>query len=291
MILLFGSTGYIGSEFKKQLEYNKILHYCCPSAKHTTYYDLESMYEDMNYPVIEAVINAAGYTGKPNVDACENNKEETLQGNVLWPQILTDFCMLNEIPLLHVSSGCIYEGDNFKKGFTEKDVPNLRFDLQNCSFYSGTKTMAEDVVCKFKKSWICRLRIPFEEYDNPRNYISKLLSYDTLLNVENSLSNKHEFVSACINMIKNKVDYGIYNVTNTGYIETKQVIDFIKKYNISSTQFKFFNNLQDFYDSGVAIAKRSNCILDNTKLLKTGIKMLDVHESIETCIRNFKKIT
>ena len=31
------------------------------------------------------VINAAGYIGKPNVDACENAKAETLLGNVVLP--------------------------------------------------------------------------------------------------------------------------------------------------------------------------------------------------------------
>ena len=32
------------------------------------------------------VINAAGFTGKPNVDACENQKSETVAGNVTLAQ-------------------------------------------------------------------------------------------------------------------------------------------------------------------------------------------------------------
>lgn len=289
MILLFGSTGYIGTEFKKQLELKKIPFTCCPPAKNTTFDDLYSMYQFMDYPLVDAVINAAGYTGKPNVDACENNKEETLNGNVLWTQILTDFCMFNKIPLLHVSSGCIYEGNKDGKGFTEEHAPNLRFDLNNCSFYSGTKVIAEKIVSTFEKSWICRLRIPFEQFNNKRNYISKLINYDKLLDVENSLSNKHEFVSACISIILNQVDYGIYNVTNTGSIQTRFVTDLLEKYNIVDKKFDFFKTEEDFYNSGLVIAKRSNCVLDNTKLLNTGIKMTHIEESIENCIKNFVK--
>ena len=110
MIILFGSSGYIGSEFKRQLEELKLPFFCWSNSSKTTFVDLEKWYDASGYPIIDAVINAAGYTGKPNVDACESNKEDTLHGNVLWPQILTDWCILNDIPLGHVSSGCIYQG-------------------------------------------------------------------------------------------------------------------------------------------------------------------------------------
>ena len=97
MIILFGSTGYIGSEFKRQLEQKQIEFKCWNDTANTTFYDLEKWYADAGYPVIDVVINAAGYTGKPNVDACELAKEDTIHGNIVWPQILTDWCMLNDI--------------------------------------------------------------------------------------------------------------------------------------------------------------------------------------------------
>ena len=110
MIILFGATGYIGSEFKKQLEVLKVPVFLWSNTRVTTFQDLENWYAEKGYPLIEYVINAAGYTGKPNVDACELHKDDTIHGNVIWPTILTDWCILNDIPLGHVSSGCIYEG-------------------------------------------------------------------------------------------------------------------------------------------------------------------------------------
>ena len=287
MIILFGSTGYIGSEFKRQLEQKQIEFKCWNDTANTTFYDLEKWYEDTGYPVIDAVINAAGYTGKPNVDACELAKEDTIHGNIVWPQILTDWCMLNDITLGHVSSGCIYSGRRLDgEPFTEEDEPNFSFKQNNCSFYSGTKAIAEKIVSKWNKNYIWRLRIPFEENNNSRNYISKMLRYDKLLQAENSISNKQEFVSACIQTFTNKVPFGIYNVTNTGYITTDSLIEKLMRTIAKDKNFTLIDEEQLY--KNYAKTPRSNCVMSNSKLLETGIKMKTVDESIDYCLNNWK---
>ncbi len=287
MIILFGSTGYIGNEFKCQLEKKQIEFKCWPNAENTTFNDLESWYRESGYPSIDAVINAAGYTGKPNVDACELSKENTIHGNIIWPQILTDWCILNDIKLGHVSSGCIYSGRRLDGNpFTENDEPNFSFKQNNCSFYSGTKAIAEKIVSRWNKNYIWRLRIPFEENNNSRNYISKMLRYDKLLQAENSISNKHEFVSACIQTITNEVPFGIYNVTNTGYITTDTLIEKLKKTIAKDKNFTLID--EETLYKNYAKTPRSNCVMSNNKLLKTGIKMKTVDESIDYCLNNWK---
>ena len=286
MIILFGSTGYIGSEFVKQLAELKLPVFLWPNTKNTTFKDLEKWYDEAGYPMIGAVINAAGYTGKPNVDACELDKTSTIHGNIVWPQILTDWCMLNDIPLGHVSSGCIYEGRRSDSTpFTEEDEPNFSFKYGNSSFYSGTKAIAESIVGKWEKSYIWRLRIPFEEQNNPRNYLSKINNYKLLLDAENSISNKQEFVSACIQTITKKVPYGIYNVTNGGYITTKQVTEMIENTISPGKKFEFVGE-EDFYKN-VAKTPRSNCVMSNEKLLSTGIKMRTAEDAIAYCLNNW----
>lgn len=287
MIILFGYKGYIGEEFKKQLETRKLPVFLWPNTHKTTFKDLEEWYDNAGYPLIGAVINAAGYTGKPNVDVCESNKDDTIHGNITWPQILTDWCTLNDIPLGHVSSGCIYTGRRADgKGFTEEDEPNFSFKQGNCSFYSGTKAIGENVVSKWEKSYIWRLRIPFDQNNNPRNYITKMMKYEKLLSAENSISNKQEFVSACIETMVTKVPYGIYNVTNTGHITTEQLVERLKK---TIGKDKVFNiiNEEEFYKT-CAKTPRSNCVMDNSKLLNTGIKMRTVDEALDYCLDNWK---
>jgi UDP-glucose 4,6-dehydratase len=287
MIILFGSTGYIGSEFKRQLEQKNIEFKCWPNAANTTFYDLEKWYEKAGYPIIDAVINASGYTGKPNVDACETNKDVCIHANIIFPQILTDWCVLNGIPLGHVSSGCIYYGSGPNgTGFTEEDEPNFSFKQNNCSIYSGIKVLSENMVRKWEKSYVWRLRMPFEEYDHPRNLISKMLKYQKQLKAENSISHKQEFVNACIETIIRKVPYGTYNVTNTGYITTELLVDKLKKTIAKDKVFELIDS-EEFYKS-CASTPRSNCILDNSKLLSTGIKMSNVEDSLNYCLNNWK---
>ena len=286
MIILFGSNGYIGEEFAKQLKHlNKNVYYW-PNTRKTTFQDLEKWYELRGYPYIDAVINAAGYTGKPNVDSCEIEKSLTVHGNIVWPQILTDWCTLNDIPLGHVSSGCIYTGKKEDgSGFTEEDSPNFSWNQNNCSFYSGTKSVGEDVVSKWEKNYIWRLRIPFENINNNRNYLSKILNYKKLLNAENSISNKQEFVSACIQLILRKSPFGIYNITNTGYITTEQIVEKMKKTIVKNKDFEFIDD--SLFYKNLSKTPRSNCILDNKKLLSVGIEMSDVNESIDYCLNNW----
>ncbi len=290
MIILFGSNGYIGSEFARQLEEAKIPAFFWPNTRKTTFQDLEKWYSDHGYPLIEFVINAAGYTGKPNVDACETNKRDTIHGNVVWPTILTNWCALNDIPLGHVSSGCIYNGKkivgNTYSTFTENDIPNFDWNHNNCSFYSGTKSLSEDIIKQWKSHYIWRLRIPFDEYDSPRNYISKMMTYKKLLNAENSISHRGEFVSACIEMITKKVECGTYNVTNTGYITTERLVSKLKNTILKDRQFELIDD-DEFYSNFVK-TPRSNCILDNTKLLNTGIKMRTVDEAVDYSLNNWK---
>jgi UDP-glucose 4,6-dehydratase len=283
MILLFGSRGYIGSEFRKQLSKRKIPFIAWQGAKKTSFDQLQTFFK---FNKINYVINAAGYTGKPNVDACELNKEETFYGNVLWPQILVHFCQLNDIVLGHVSSGCIYAGKRPDGlGFTEEDEPNFSFKQNNCSFYSGTKALAETSVSSYEKNYIWRLRIPFEKNDNPRNYISKMLKYPKLLQAENSISNKEEFVSACIECIIKNAPFGIYNVVNTGSITTEALVDKLKNTIAKNRDFNLISE-EELYKN-YASTPRSNCVMSNAKLLNAGIKIKSVGESLDYCLNNW----
>lgn len=287
MIILFGSKGYVGSEFVRQLNEKKLPVFFWPNSHKTTFQDLENWYDDAGLPMIGAAINAAGYTGKPNVDACEINKEATIHGNIVFPQILTDWCMLNDIPLGHVSSGCIYQGKKSDgSGFTEEDEPNFSWAQNNCSFYSGTKALGEKVVSKWEKNYIWRLRIPFDEYDGPRNYISKMLKYQRLMSAENSISHKAEFVSACIESITKQIPYGTYNVTNTGYITTELLIKKLENTLAKDKKFELIS--EEELHSTVVKTPRSSCVLDNSKLLNAGIKMRSADEALNSCLANWK---
>jgi UDP-glucose 4,6-dehydratase len=260
------------------------------------------------------LINAAGYTGKPNVDACELDKAGTLLGNAILPQTIAQACAEAGVPWGHVSSGCIFSGAKISSagktrverdlnradlyqlaeqkspailGFTETDTPNFSFRDPPCSFYSGTKALAEEVIADIGQSYIWRLRIPFDEFDNARNYLSKLQRYAKVYESVNSISHRTDYVKACLDAWEMRAPFGIYNVTNPGFVTTRQVVNQIEVILKPGKSFDYWSCDAEFYRVA-AITPRSNCVMDVSKLLATGVKIRGVEEALEDSLRSWK---
>lgn len=90
------------------------------------------------------VLNAAGCTGRPNVDWCEDNKEATMRSNVIGTLNLADCCFLAGVHCTVFATGCIYKYDDAHPiggpGYVETDLANFAE-----SFYSETKGHVEEV--------------------------------------------------------------------------------------------------------------------------------------------------
>jgi len=288
MFLILGGSGYVGSSFFNFLSCNgleSIVVSRCDFdyAQHIT---LATMLRDLK---ITFVINTAGFTGKPNVDACESAKYDCLQGNAVLPGIIREVCEDLGIPWGHISSGCIYSGRRADgKGWSEEDEPNFSFRSPPCSFYSGTKALGEEVLEGAENCFVWRLRIPFNHEPSPRNYLQKLLNYENLLEAENSVSHLEEFCQKCVECFTKDVEPGIYNMTNPGSITTSQVTEWMIKEGLTDKKFNFFDSEEEFMTKA-AIAPRSNCVLDTTKAEKAGIAMRPVEEAMIDSIRKMRQ--
>ena len=175
-------------------------------------------------------------------------------------------------------------------GFSETDTPNFTFRTNNCSFYSGTKALGEEVLADTPNVYIWRLRIPFDHRESPRNYLTKLMRYQRLLEATNSISQLQEFVAATFACWEKRVPFGTYNVTNPGHVTTREVVDLIKKAGVSDKNFQFFTDEAEFMRTA-AKTPRSNCVMDARKLAATGIKLTEVHEAVERDLRRWVKAT
>jgi dTDP-4-dehydrorhamnose reductase len=282
MILLIGSTGYVGSQFvfeltKRQIDFVSI------GRDSTSSYDL--ILKNILDNKVEFVINAAGYVGKPNVDACESYKGETIEGNIVLPTLIAVACREAGINWGHVTSGCIYLGDNGGNGFTEDDDSNFCFSETPCSFYSGTKALSEKIIGEFGNCYLWRLRVPFDHIDGPRNYLTKIMSYDKLLKARNSLSHRGDFVKACLDLVEQEAPLGIYNVTNPGSVTTEEVVGLIKDVLLPDRDFKYYLSDEEFYKENVA--PRSSCVLNTNKLESSGVKIRPVLEALEDSLKRW----
>jgi dTDP-4-dehydrorhamnose reductase len=288
MIILLGANGFIGSAMVKTLVCNQIS-FTSKSRLDLDYHDANVLSHFLVSNQSRFLINCAGFTGKPNVDACESARYECLQGNAVLPGIIREVCEDLRIPWGHISSGCIYSGRRQDgNGWTEEDEPNFSFRSPPCSFYSGTKALGEEVLEGAENCFVWRLRIPFYHEPSPRNYLQKLLNYENLLEAENSVSHLEEFCQKCVECFTKDVEPGIYNMTNPGSITTSQVTEWMIKEGLTDKQFKFFESEEEFM-TNAAIAPRSNCVLDTTKAEKAGIGMRPVEEAMIDSIRNMRQ--
>ena len=288
-MIVLGSTGYVGSKFVNY--FHALGHEVMGvSRNEVDYANPETLRSWLKSRNPRFVINSAGYTGKPNVDACELAKAECLSGNAVLPGIIREVCEDLNIPWGHVSSGCIFSGRRQDgNGWAEEDEPNFSFRSPPCSFYSGTKALGEEVLEGAENCYIWRLRIPFNEERSPRNYLQKLLNYDSLLEAENSVSHLVEFVQKCVECFEKEVEPGIYNMTNPGSVTTQQVTESMREEGVTDKQFKFFEDEEQFM-SKAAKTPRSNCVLDTTKAEKAGIGMRPVEEAMRESMQKMVKV-
>lgn len=261
MITLFGH-GYIGQKIAEEL-----------SKQNITYQWLTHK----NFPRAKTgvIINAAGYTGMPNVDTCEIKRQETMDGNVRFPLRL-EFANPDS-RIIHITSGCVYTG--YKDGgWTEDDTPN--FDFNNGSFYSGSKALFQNLMIPslVEKSYLLRIRLPFGDTHNPKNYLTKLTNYEKLVDFENSISYINDVAKTAVYFSQELPETGIYNVCNTGTITTKQVADMM------GLQKEWFT--EEEFEAAVK-APRSNCNLSSEKLDKV-IKLQSAESALEEAIWKLK---
>jgi len=266
--LIFGN-GYLGNKFNNFLKDSIVSDVRINNAL--------SVESEINKYSPDLVINCVGKTGKPNVDWCEDHKLETLESNVLVPVYIMQACQKLNKKMVHVGSGCVYEGDNNAEGFSEDDEPNFYG-----SFYSRTKILSEKILKDFNVLQI-RIRMPVDSEPSPRNLLTKLLRYNKIINVKNSIS----VVGDVLRVTKELMDKnqtGIFNVVNNGTITHEELLNIYEE--ISGKKLNYEKISLEILDS-MTKARRSNCVLSIKKVENLGITIPDVKSAVTKCIKTY----
>ena len=273
-ILILGN-GYIGGELFIRLTtlgHNVIL----VGRKDLDYHNQNIFKKYLLNNNVDTVINCSGFTGRPNVDEGEIKKELCWDLNVNLPLQITQTCNSVGVKMIHISSGCIYNG--YDKDYTETDAPNFGlFDFS--SFYSKTKH-AFETLSRDKTLKILRIRMPITNDSNDRNFIKKILKYDNLIDFRNSKTHIPDLANVVDNLLKvDRLGFwrgqDIYNVVNPDPLTTREVCKIMKMSGKENKNWKFVN-MEDLDIK----APRSNCVLDGSKL-DSIYKMRTEREIIE----------
>lgn len=301
--LIYGRTGWIGGLLGKLCEKQGIpFEYGKGRLE-----DRSSLIADIQNVKPTHVFNAAGVTGRPNVDWCESHKTETIRTNVAGTLTLADVCREHGILMINYATGCIFEynathPEGSGIGFKEEDKPNFIG-----SFYSKTKAMVsfltwydfiyylfimnypqiitffvsfdqvEELLREYDNVCTLRVRMPISsDLNNPRNFITKISRYNKVVNIPNSMTILDELLPISIEMAKRNLR-GIWNFTNPGVVSHNEILEMYRDY--IDPNFKW-NNFTLEEQAKVIVAPRSNNEMDASKLKKEFPELLPIKESL-----------
>jgi len=279
--LVFGKNGWIGGKMIELLTEKGRTFYLADSRT----YDRESVIAEIEKYKPTHVLNAAGVTGRPNVDWCEDHKQETIRTNVIGCLNIADICAQRGIYHLLYATGCIFEYDDEHviggKGFLETDKPNF-----HASYYSHTKAIVEELLKEYPTTCTLRVRMPISDDLSPRNFVTKIVKYDRVVNIPNSMTVLTDLLPISL-LIAERNLTGIYNFCNPGAISHNEVLDLYKKYVDPSYTYTNFS-----LDEQAKILKagRSNNTLDHTKLCAAlpDVEIPEIHASMEMVMQRMR---
>jgi len=222
------------------------------------------------------IINAAGVTGTPNVDWCEDHQQQTIRTNIIGTLNLVDVAYLHDLPVTNFGTGCIYEYDQdhpmySNAKYTEEDEPNF-----TGSFYSKTKVWLEKLLNSYTNVLNLRLRMPISSDLHPKNFITKITKYQKVIDIPNSMSILDDLLPISIEMTLRGLR-GNYNFVNPGVISHNQILDLYKKYVDQSFAYENFTIEEQ---DRILKSRRSNNQLDTEKLEKEFPELPGIQNSI-----------
>lgn len=267
--LIFGN-GYLGNKFKDYLKDAVI--------ESTRINNVEEVKEVIRKHKPEVVINCAARTGSPNIDWCEDHKAETIDSNLRGPLSLLRACTDLDQYWVQIGSGCIYQGDNDGKGWSEEDPPNFMG-----SFYSKTKALMNNALMDFPVLQL-RLRMPLDANPGPRNFITKITRYPKVINMPNSITVVDDLMSAAKQLMDQK-KVGVFNVTNPGVVDHAEIIKLYQEI-VDPKHTCEFISLEQL--ESMTAAPRSNCVLSTEKLKANGVELPEIHERVREILTQYK---
>lgn len=274
-IYLFGHRGYVGGWIYRSFQEKG--HEVIPLDVDVT--DIAAVKQALDGVEDQIVINATGKTGRPNVDWCEDHRLETVQVNVVGAINVCNTAQKQGNYVVQIGSGCIFSGDG-NTAFTEDDEPNF-FG----SFYSQTKAIAEGALKELPNTCVLRIRMPLQASESPKNLLNKLLAYQKILSVPNSVTIMEDFMPFLERVLQKKLT-GVLNAVNPGTYEHKDLLELYKKYVEPERVFEYIS-LDEF--EGMTKAARSNCVLSTSHVEDLGIAMPSVQESLPQLIQDYAK--
>lgn len=282
-ILFFGSKGWIGGQF---LEYLNKLNEPIEIIETNARADNEILVKDLilaHSPThIISFIGRTHGEGINTIDYLEQEGKliENVKDNLYAPLVLSTLAEKNNIHYTYLGTGCIFDNeDPPSRLFKETDNPNF-FG----SSYSIIKGFTDRLMKLSSKTLNLRIRMPINSQNHHRNFITKIINYDKICSIPNSMTVLPTIYPIIYDMMKNETT-GTFNLTNPNYISHNEILEMYRE--IKDLEFKWTNFSKEEQNQ-VLKSKRSNNCLDTTKIQELYPDFPDIKKAVRECLENYQ---
>jgi len=302
-ILVYGGKGWIGSQFIRLLDNKGITYYIGESRADDTS-GLTNEIDKINPThVVSFIGRTHGTIGEKvysTIDYLEQEGKlvENIRDNLYSPLLLAEICNIRNIHYTYLGTGCIFKYDEEhlygkeENGFDSKSLPNF-FG----SSYSIVKGFTDRIMQLYSANTLnLRIRMPITNEKNPRNFITKIVNYEKICSVPNSMTVLPDLLPVIIDMMKTGIT-GTINFTNPGLISHNEILEMYKE--IVDPEFTWQNFSQE-EQRKILACDRSNNYMDTRTLemlypmiphIKDSMRQIMVEYKINSMPKNNLLIT
>ena len=288
--LIYGAKGWIGQQVLKEMDKQNLI-YVEGNERAVNQKELIEEIKQINPTHIISLIGRThgtiGDKKYTTIDYLQDSTKlfENVRDNLYSPLFLAILCEKMSIHFTYLGTGCLFEYDKThpygseETGFTENDVPNF-FG----SNYSTMKGFTDRLMHLFENTLNLRIRMCLTPEHHGRNFITKLITYEKICSIPNSMSVLPDLIPIMIDMAKNKTT-GTVNLTNPGLISHNEILEMYKE--IVDPTFTW-NNMSFEEQSKILAAGRSNNYLDATRLQELYPNVKHIKDAVRDCLKEYK---
>lgn len=278
IVLFFGARGWIGGQFLQLLKSQNI-QVIESSTRADQEQEVESEILRYNPTHIVSFIGRTHGEGINTIDYLEKpgKLKENIKDNLYSPLTLAILSKKYNIHFTYLGTGCIFsQVDPLSTSYNEDALPDF-FG----SSYSIVKGFTDRLMHMFGDNVLnLRIRMPITDFMHDRNFITKIVKYDKVCSIPNSMTVLHDIFPIIVDMMDKKTT-GTFNMTNPGVITHNEILQMYKEYVDPNFTWKNFTIDEQ---NQILKSQRSNNQLDTSKLEQSYPEILNIHDSVRRCL-------
>lgn len=289
-ILIFGGKGWIGTQFVSYLSEANSNFILSTTSNFILAISRADDSESVRNEILKYqpthIISFIGRTHGENINTIDYLEQpgklhENIKDNLYAPMVLSMLCKQYGIHYTYIGTGCIFTSeDPTSEFFDEDNEPNF-FG----SSYSIVKGYTDRLMHLQDNVLNLRIRMPITDNVHPRNFITKIVNYEKICSIPNSMTVINDMLPVIYDMMEKEIT-GTFNMVNSGLISHDEILTMYREIIDPSFTWKNFTIEEQ---NKILKSQRSNNQLNTSKLYTLYPNIPDIKTSVKICLTKMKK--